>query len=92
MPKYKINAFKLARCTYLVEADCPEDAIGFVGDKEHSTLINQEVLNEYVDEYGMSFEQAKTLGIDVERIRSEYNFDANHEHIEAIESIEIVNK
>jgi hypothetical protein len=61
-----------------------------VGDKEHSTLINQEVLNEYVDEYGMSFEQAKTLGIDVERIRREHNFDANYEHIEAIESIEIV--
>lgn len=90
MPKYKINAFKLARCTYLVEADCPEDAIGCVGSKEHSTLIHQEILDEFVDEYGMSFEQAKTLGIDVERIRSEYNFDANFEHIEAIESIEVV--
>ena len=90
MPKYKINAFKLARCTYLVEADCPEDAISYVGNTEHSTLISQEVLNEYVDEYGMSFEEAKTLGIDVERIRREHNFDANYEHIEAIESIEVV--
>jgi hypothetical protein len=90
VPKYKINAFKLARCTYLVEADSPEDAIGRVGSKEHSTLIHQEILNEFVDEYGMSFEEAEALGIDVKRIRSEYNFDANFEHIEAIESIEMV--
>jgi hypothetical protein len=92
MPTYKVDVFQLAICTYYVQADRPEEAICRAGTEEHSTLIKQEVLNERVDEYGMSFEAAKSLGIDVEKLRVEHNFDRNHEHIEAIESIDVVHE
>lgn len=85
MKKYEVTVFQLARCTYAVEAVSMEEAIKQVNPDGH--LIDQYVMDEFVDQYGMSFEEAEAIGIDTEIIRSEYNFDRNHGYVENLSSI-----
>lgn len=89
MARYEVTTLQLARCTYIVEADSMEQAIQNV-NPTRDTLIDQYVLDEIAGDYGMSFDEAQALGVDPEIIRTKYNGNNNHDHVEGIAQIKEV--
>lgn len=90
MKEYEVTLLVLAEQKYKVKALSQEEAIQSAS-REKGELIEEKITDEIMSEAGISFTEAMELGIDIDRMRTEFNNDRNAEFIEGVLSIREVN-
>jgi len=86
MKEYEVTLLVLAEQKYKVKALSQEEAIQSAS-REKGELIEEKITDEIMSETGISFTEAMELGIDIDRMRTEFNNDRNAEFIEGVLSI-----
>lgn len=89
MAKYHVTLAQVSHVTYEVEANSLEEAIYKAGYKEDADLIQTSETDENDIDVGMSFDEAKDMGIDTEYIVKNYNENRRNEHIEGLIDIKL---
>lgn len=84
--------FHNAECTYLVEnVESKTDAVQVAGHPDHSKLINVRFSDTADESNGIPFDKAEQQGLNVDRLREEYNMDAGNKYIEELIGIKDIN-
>ncbi|MGG1071337.1 hypothetical protein ABE178_16145 [Priestia megaterium] len=86
MKEYEVTLLVLAEQKYKVKALSKEEAIQSASLDE-GELLEERITDEVMNEAGISFEQAIELGIDIDKIKADFNSDKNAEFIQGVLNI-----
>ncbi|MFE7817851.1 hypothetical protein ACFU1R_06560 [Priestia megaterium] len=86
MKEYEVTLLVLAEQKYKVTALSKEEAIQSAS-LDKGELLEEKITDEVMNEAGISFEQAIELGIDIEKIKEDFNSDKNAEFIQGVLNI-----
>lgn len=86
MKEYEVTLLVLAEQKYKVKALSKEEAIQSAS-LDKGELLEEKITDEVMNEAGISFEQAVELGIDIDKIKSDFNSDKNAEFIQGVLNI-----
>ncbi|PFK99934.1 hypothetical protein COJ01_17975 [Priestia megaterium] len=86
MKEYEVTLLVLAEQKYKVKALSKEEAIQSAS-LDKGELLEEKITDEVMSEAGISFEQAVELGIDIDKIKADFNSDKNAEFIQGVLNI-----